>query len=550
MVKRFVVGVATLGLVACSSDDSSSDEGSSSDVPGFRQLHEQIFASACAQDACHSGPGIAGLSFDDVDAAYEHLVGGTPTNGSASSAGLSLVKAGDPDGSFLLKKLSTPGADLTAMGMGAAMPVGALQVPGPNSIEALRQWISAGAPMDGAAFEADFTDSMEDHYVDCTATDPEGMQACFGPAPDPAKVMRIFTPPMIVPAGEDVSFCTNIDFVAPTDVLAKEIRGAQMRGGHHAGLYANVAPSDDFEPAPCPDDMSNLRYVAGAGGAGGSYSALPAGVALRMSAGTQAMIQSHYINPGTEPIVVMDMVELVYTTEEESPTIVDPFAIIQADFEVPVGAKGYSAETICEVDRPLDIYMLLGHTHENGVNFDVHLAPADGSAEQLLYHATDGKLLRENPEIKMYSDPMKFAVGDKIRVTCTWDNETDVPLEWPEEMCVSLMYYGPGEGWLTCDQDDGTPQGGGAGDTDTGEETGCVAPDAPGNEIGAGEACTPGGGECADNSAAKTCLGDFDSRANFCSIVGCTSDEECGGGGVTCVDQGAASVCTPAECQG
>lgn len=544
MVKRFVVVLATLGLVACGSPDDSSEGDESTDVPGFRQLHGEIFASSCAQDACHSGVGIAGLSFDDVDAAYEHLIGGTPVNGVAATNGMALVRAGDPDGSFLLAKLTTAGEELAAMGMGAAMPVGALQVPGPNSVEAIRNWIAAGAPMDGVAFEADFTDSMDDHYIDCPATDAAGMEACFGPAPDPTKVLRLFTPPITVPAGADISFCTNIDFIAPTNILAKEVRGAQMRGGHHAGLFSNVLPSDDFVAAECPDDMSNLRYVAGAGGAGGTYSTLPPGVALRMSVGTQAMIQSHYINPGTEPIVVMDMVELVYTTEEESPVIVDPFAIIQASFEIPPHAKGYSAETICEIDRPLDIYMLLGHTHENGVNFDVNLQPVGGGPEQLLYHATDGKLLRSNPEIKNYSDPMHFQVGDKLRVTCTWDNDTDAPIGWPEEMCVSLMYYGPGEGWLTCDQSDGTPQGG---TSDPGDETGCVAEGTPGNEIGAGEYCTAGGGECADNSGAKTCLADFDSRANFCSIVGCDSDADCGAG-VTCVDQGAADVCTPPEC--
>jgi hypothetical protein len=499
-----------------------------------------VFADGCAQPACHSGPGIAGLSFDDARQAYDHLLEATPTNGSAVQLDLRLVEPGDPARSFLLTKMELPQAELGSRGFGGPMPQAAVQIPGPQSLQAIRDWIEAGAPFEGSAIEPDYIEA-EGGYVLCDATDPAGLEACFGEAPDPSKTLRLYTPPMTIPAGQEVLLCINLPYIAERDLLFKSVRGGQMKGGHHAGVFVSVQPSEDFAPAECGDDMSHLRYTAGAGGGGGGFTELPQGVALRIANGQQIVIQSHYINTSDQPITVMDMVELDYTTIEESPTVVDAFAIIHDDIAIPPGAVEHEEITECKLDEDFDIYMMLGHTHEYGVFFQLERVPGDGSEPELLYHATDGKLLRESPEIKLFDTPLRWSAGDTIRITCRWTNDTDHEIGWPEEMCVALMYYGPGRGWLTCNQDSGTPQGG----EDPGE--GCVAADTPGNGVGVGRACTAGGGECSGNGKATVCLGDFDARANFCSMFGCESDADCGDGAI-CSDQGAAKVCIPNAC--
>lgn len=545
MMKKLGFAALTTAVLAwgCSDDGSSSKEETQRDAPGFVQIHEQVLVASCSAEACHSGPGIASLSFDDPQAAYDHLLGAKPVNAAAVDAQMSLVVPGDPDASFFLKKMESDQASLTDAGLGGAMPLGAVEVPGPVAMSAIRSWIEAGAPYEGGSFEADFIEAEEGGlYVECNATDEEGMRQCFGPAPDPNSTLRLYSPPMVVQPGEEVLFCNNLPFIAEQDLLFKSVRGAQMRGGHHAGVFVSIQPTEDYTPELCGDDMSHLRYTAGAGGAGGEFTELPPGVGLRISTGQQVVIQSHYINPTDQPITVMDMVELDFTTLEESPRVVDAFAMINDDFSIPAGATDFSRTTECKLEEDMDIYMLLGHTHEWGVLFEFERIPADGGPAELLYHATDGKLLRESPEIKTFADPLKFKAGDTLRVSCTWENDTDAPLGWPQEMCVGLMYYGPGRGWLTCDQDDGVPQGG-AGD---GEE-GCVALDSPGNQEGVGVACTRDGDECVDNGGATVCLAQFDDRANFCTYFGCSDDAECGDDAV-CSDQMGTRLCLPNSC--
>ena len=246
--------VLVLATLCGCSEQAPPEPPENRDAPGFMQIHEAVLATQCSQEACHSGVGIAKLTFDDPQAAYDHLLQDAPTNNPALTAGLGLVVPGDPDASFLLTKLEMGEDGLAAASFGGPMPLGAVEVPGPQSLAAIREWIEAGAPFDGRTFDADLIESSADSYVDCDATDEAGMHECFGPAPDPSKTLRLYTPPMLIPAGEEVLMCTNLSYIAPADALFHEVRGGQMRGGHHAGVFVSIQPSEDYTPTPCGPD--------------------------------------------------------------------------------------------------------------------------------------------------------------------------------------------------------------------------------------------------------------------------------------------------------
>ena len=516
------------------------------DPPGFRALFEGYINPQCAQEACHGGPrGIAGLRLVELEEAYTQLIDQPPTNAPSSEMGLRRVTPGAPEMSLLWRKLIDPESILNAQGWGAAMPMSGGLAPGEQTRAAILAWIEGGAPLEGSTpmmLDAQ-APTIGEQYVTCEAEGVEEMRRCFAPPEDGANTLRLFTPPLIIPPGEELLICSYLEMPIDRPLWINRTLGQQMTGGHHSAVFLAVSPSDE-PPHPCRDDeMENFRFAAGAGGGGGQDTQLPEGIALEISPGQQFVIQSHYLNPTDRALTVMDAVDLVLIDPSEVSQRVDPFALIAGDFEIPPESVGYEVIKTCRVDTPLDIYMLLGHTHDHGVLFEFTHRLADGG-ERTLYRATDGPLLRDNPEIKYFDPPLKFEVGDEVEMRCVWDNSTDSALGWPEEMCVGLMYYGPGRGWLTCGSGDETPQGG-----EQDDEGGCVEADAQGNALGVGEACTASGGECANNEQAKMCLVAFDPRANFCSFLGCDADEECGAG-AACVAQGPTSACVPVECAG
>ena len=110
----------------------------------FATLQRKIFTPGCATLSCH-GAGNAGGMTLAAGAAYANLVGVPPSNGAALAAGLLRVAPGDPDRSFLLRKLE----GTLAPDEGQPMPRVGSPLP-PTLIDLVRRWIAAGAPADAS----------------------------------------------------------------------------------------------------------------------------------------------------------------------------------------------------------------------------------------------------------------------------------------------------------------------------------------------------------------------------------------------------------------
>ncbi|MGB0590283.1 MAG: hypothetical protein ACPGU1_11435 [Myxococcota bacterium] len=534
-------------VAGCEASSSSVDTaGSGATTPGYQQLHDAIFVPSCASGSCHGGPiAVAELSFDDAAAAYAHLLEAAPVVPGAQDSGLALVAPGDLSASLLYRKLAEATEALEAESLGGRMPLGQ-PVLGDDALEAVATWISDGAPFDGAPLSPGVVSRGGDEadYIGCDASDADGLKACLGDAPDPSLIQRFYTPPLVIPGGSEMVMCSEVAVLdAPLRIRAA--RGKQMSGGHHAAVFVGLMPLGVDGPVPCSEiEMGALRFVAGAGGAGGQDTVMPDGAALTVGKGQRIVVQSHYVNMSPEPRTVMDAVDLELTTVAESPIDVDAFAVIDSELAIPTETEAYTRVKTCKVDAPMDIHMMLGHTHDYGVLFEIEFI-RDGLPE-LQYHATHGPTLRDTPDILMFDEPLHLDEGDEVRITCAWTNTTDDVLGWPEEMCVGLMYYSPGRGYLICDTDDEVPvvQGGGEASPDEG----CVGPGAEGNALGVGRYCTVGGGECDDTPEPTLCLAEFDSDAPYCSVILCQDDSVCGDG-ATCVFEGAGSACVPDACR-
>jgi methionine-rich copper-binding protein CopC len=121
----------------------SSDDSSSGPITAdFQSIQDHVFTPICSK--CHIGASAPeGLQLD-AEHSYNLLVG-VPSEEQPS---LLRVKPSDPDDSYIVHKIEgLPGID------GGQMPLGETPLP-PATIDAIRQWITNGAPNAPAAAAA------------------------------------------------------------------------------------------------------------------------------------------------------------------------------------------------------------------------------------------------------------------------------------------------------------------------------------------------------------------------------------------------------------
>jgi hypothetical protein len=98
-----------------------------------------------------------------------------------------------------------------------------------------------------------------------------------------------------------------------------------------------------------------------------------------------------------------------------------------------------------------------------------------------------------------------------------------------------------------CGGDDGAPAIDAGIDADPTPAESCVRPGDHGNDVGTGEYCTPGGGQCGDFDLAPLCLADVGQDQWFCTRIGCDAQTNCGTGAGCLIETGG-SACVPCRC--
>jgi hypothetical protein len=116
----------------------------------FAQIQATTFTTTCITVGCHNAHDapLAGQLNLEAGEAYAALVGATPANPAAQTAGLKRVDPGKPDTSFLFVKLTLP--QIFDPDFGSRMPLGQELPLDAQQIEHIRAWILRGAPLDDA----------------------------------------------------------------------------------------------------------------------------------------------------------------------------------------------------------------------------------------------------------------------------------------------------------------------------------------------------------------------------------------------------------------
>jgi hypothetical protein len=262
-----------------------------------------------------------------------------------------------------------------------------------------------------------------------------------------------------VNAGQEIERCKFFQVPAGgMNVNSAVVR--YLTGSHHVLLYrtsyTSIPAATKDGKVPVIDENGVFDCAEGAaadwdvnGVVAGTQSmkaknaaTFPPGVAAKLAPGTVLLINTHYLNASSQPLVADVRVNL-YTLPNEQVTQEGGFLFFYNPF-IRVPARG-TAQSRMRCTLPQDITLVSGqsHMHRRGVGYVAHVVdPSDGTLAPI-YESHDW----ENVPITEWSPGMALSKGQSIDYTCHYQNAEDRQIAQggttKDEMCMFLGNYYP-----------------------------------------------------------------------------------------------------------
>ena len=252
----------------------------------------------------------------------------------------------------------------------------------------------------------------------------------------------------------DAFECFYTDVITDRELAVRGAAGEQLSGGHHITIYYTELVKDP-QHHPCDSaEMAEWRMIGGGGDeaeAAVTKLRMPEGLAIRVPAGAQIVLQSHYINLG-DPFTANDTASLELVPTSSVGGYVNQFVFNDVGFAVPPHASHQSI-SICTAPIDVAVIRLLGHMHEWGTYYKLERLDDAGQAVETIIEKDWEPVFTSDPDILTFDpdDPMRIDAGTRLRQTCRWFNDTADPILFPREMCLAYGLYFPDSGEIYCD---------------------------------------------------------------------------------------------------
>jgi hypothetical protein len=221
------------------------------------------------------------------------------------------------------------------------------------------------------------------------------------------------------------------------------------RGTHHTVLTVNETPDAPDGVTECDATENGERNVYGSG-VGTLKRVLPAGVAIRLRAGEQLLLNLHLFNASDEPLrgtsgTLVKTIDEADVEHEAEGVLAGPIAL-----DIPVGRV--TQEGQCTFREGGTIIAVAPHMHQLGVHMKV-VAHSSNDGEVVLF---DGPYSFEE-QLQHPVDFVSMTAGDTVSVECTYENDTGETVHWGDssldEMCFAglLRYPAQGNGFACLD---------------------------------------------------------------------------------------------------
>lgn len=223
------------------------------------------------------------------------------------------------------------------------------------------------------------------------------------------------------------------------DAYVQAFSAENPLGTHHTVL--TIGPPDGPDGITKCDSNMQKSVMIFASGVGTNPVSFPNGVAVKLQAGQQLLLNLHLFNTSTQTLsgtsgTQMQIVPVASVQQEAQALLMGPM-----NFDLP--PKQQTTITgDCTQNADVTLFAMMPHMHQLGIHMKVTAnSSMDGT---VVVH--DGDYSFDDQAIRDIG-PVKMATGDKVHIECTYNNVTNSDVTYGpstlDEMCFAAMYRYP-----------------------------------------------------------------------------------------------------------
>ncbi|RMH40431.1 MAG: hypothetical protein D6689_13820 [Deltaproteobacteria bacterium] len=243
-----------------------------------------------------------------------------------------------------------------------------------------------------------------------------------------------------IPAGTEQYRC--VYKTIERTIYVRAFRPKIPLGTHHTVLTVGPRQRDDGI-VPCNAGTNYGAQVFGSG-VGTNALVLPDGVAVKLEAGDQLLLNLHLFNFSESDLSGESGTEIIETDPAEVEHVAEAFMVSKFDLAIPPGAQTQAGD--CTLSQDTTLLSVAPHMHMLGTRMKV-VARSSLAGDVVLL---DEPYNFDNQTVRVLPQPVPMAAGDRIHIECTYNNTTGSLVTFGdsslEEMCISGHFRYPATG--------------------------------------------------------------------------------------------------------
>ncbi|MBN4050202.1 hypothetical protein JYT28_00440 [Desulfobulbus sp. AH-315-M07] len=207
---------------------------------------------------------------------------------------------------------------------------------------------------------------------------------------------------------------------------------------HHTVLTVGEwSQPDGF--SECGVTSMNATMLFGSG-VGTEPLHMPNGVAVRVEAGQQLLLNLHVFNTTADTLSGRSAIDIVRATDEVT-SVAEVVLMGPMGLTIPPGEHQQSGN--CTLSEDAFLFAVAPHMHRLGTHMQV-IAHSSFSGDELLH---DEHYDFEDQQARVLDRFVPMRAGDQVEVRCDFDNRTGDTVHWGEstrdEMCFAAVFRFP-----------------------------------------------------------------------------------------------------------